>query len=133
MIAPAPRKPIPVTICAAIRVGSARTTDWPDARNEWNPYAPTIVNSAEPSATSRCVRNPASRSRSSRSTPIKPPRIAARASRRSDSSQLSVGRLLDASCSNGFFLHGRELLDTGRRELEQLVEGGTAERRPLGG
>ena len=27
MIAPAPRKPIPVTICAAIRVGSKTTPD----------------------------------------------------------------------------------------------------------
>src|SRR5438874_8776519 len=133
VIAPAPRKPMPVTICAAIRVGSARTTDCPEARNEWKPYAPTIVNSADPSATSKCVRRPASRSRSSRSTPIRPPRIAASESRRSDSSQLSVGRLLDASCSNGFFLRGRELLDAPRSELEQVVEAGPAEGRPLGG
>ena len=37
MIAPAPRKPMPVTICAAMRVGSARTTLPPWTRNSWNP------------------------------------------------------------------------------------------------
>jgi hypothetical protein len=37
MIAPAPRKPMPVTICAAMRVGSARTTASPLARNSWKP------------------------------------------------------------------------------------------------
>src|ERR671935_1217634 len=131
MIAPAPRKPIPVTICAAMRVGSARMTLWPDVRNAWKPYAETIVNRAEPSATSKCVRRPASRSRSSRSIPISPPSAAASASRSSDSSQLSVGIALDASCSNGFFLRGGELLDPGRRELEQLVEREPAERRLL--
>src|SRR5215210_6406877 len=130
MIAPAPRKPMPVTICAAIRVGSARTTAWPDSRKSWNPYAPTIVNNADPSATSRCVRRPASRSRSSRSTPIRPPSTAASASRRSDSSQLSVGRL-DASCSNGFLLCCGELLDPTCSELEQLVQPCTAERSAL--
>src|SRR5438128_3700536 len=133
MIAPAPRKPMPVTICAAMRVGSARTTLEPDSRKASKPYAPTIVKSAEPSATSRCVRSPASRSRSSRSTPIKPPSTAASASRSSDSSQFSVGRLLDASCSNCFFLCRRDVLDSGRRELEQLVEVCAAERRLLSG
>src|SRR5947207_2563070 len=49
MIAPAPRNPIPVTICAAMRVGSARTTVPPCVRNAWKPYAETIVKSAEPS------------------------------------------------------------------------------------
>jgi hypothetical protein len=33
MMAPAPRKPMPVTICAAILVGSARTTLAPLVRN----------------------------------------------------------------------------------------------------
>src|ERR671928_148796 len=93
MIAPAPRKPIPVTICAAIRVGSARITLVPEVRNAWKPYAETIVKSAEPSETSRCVRRPASRSRSSRSSPIAAPRAAASASRRNTSHQSSVGRL----------------------------------------
>src|SRR5438094_2965167 len=90
-----------------------------------------MVKSAEPSATSRCVRSPASRSRSSRSTPIKPPSTAASASRSSDSSQFSVGRL-DASCSNGFLLHCGEFLYPDRREFEQLVEPRAAERGPLG-
>src|ERR671924_224197 len=131
MIAPAPRKPIPVTICAAIRVGSARTTAAPEARKAWNPYAETIVKRADPSATSRCVRRPASRSRSSRSTPIRPPSMAASASRRSDSSQLSVGRLLDASCSNGFFLGRGDLVDASGGKLQQLVQMRAAERRAL--
>src|SRR2546426_5024416 len=131
MIAPAPRKPMPVTICAAMRVGSARTTFALVSRNAWKPYAPTIVKSAEPRATSRCVRSPASRSRSSRSTPISPPSTAASASRSSDSSQFSVGSALDASCSNGLLLYGSELVDPGRSELEQLVETLTRERRPL--
>src|SRR5712691_3117101 len=91
-----------------------------------------MVKSAEPSATSRCVRNPASRSRSSRSTPIKPPSTAASASRSRDSSQFSVGRWLDASCSNGFLLCSGQLLDADSGELEQLVEPGAAERRSLG-
>src|SRR6266540_7497783 len=133
MIAPAPRKPIPVTICAAILVGSMRTTFAPEFRKSWNPYAPTIVNSAEPSATSRWVRRPASRSRSSRSTPIRPPSSAASASRSTDSSQFRVGRLLDASCNNCFFLGGGQLFDTARGELEQVVQPRAAERRPFGG
>src|SRR2546423_11328500 len=97
------------------------------------PYADVIVKSAEPTDTSRCVRSPASRSRSSRSTPIAPPSTAARTSRRSDSSQLSVGRLC-AKSSNGFFLRGADLVDSRRRQLEQLVkllprEGGALCRR----
>src|SRR5436190_7664756 len=130
MIAPAPRKPIPVTICAAIRVGSARTTLWPEVRNSWNPYADTIVNSAEPTDTSMCVRNHASRSRISRSTPIAPPSTAASTSRRSASVQSSVG-MLCAKSSNGLFLRGAELLDPSGSELEQLVELLACERRPL--
>src|SRR5436190_390658 len=77
MIAPAPRKPIPVTICAAIRVGSARTTFPPLTRNSRKPYAEAIVNSAEPTETSMCVRKPAYRSRSSRSRPAAQPSAAA--------------------------------------------------------
>ena len=38
MIAPAPRKPIPVTICAAMRVGS---TGEPADTKSSNPYAET--------------------------------------------------------------------------------------------
>src|SRR5436853_610800 len=67
MIAPAPRKPIPVTICAATRVGSTFEP------KSWKPYAPAIVKRHEPIATSMCVRMPASRSRSSRSMPIAAP------------------------------------------------------------
>src|ERR671936_3020522 len=132
MIAPAPMKPIPVTICAAIRVGSARTTFPPFVRNSWKPYAETIVNNAEPSETSRCVRKPASRSRSSRSMPTAPPSAAASASRSSASSQFRTGRL-DASNRNGVLLRRGDLLDAERRELEQLVQLFPRERRSLCG
>jgi hypothetical protein len=37
MIAPAPRKPMPVTICAAIRVGSVRTSAPLLTRKSWKP------------------------------------------------------------------------------------------------
>src|SRR5437588_3559516 len=131
MIAPAPRNPIPVTIWAAIRVGSARMTLWPKVRNSLNPYAGTIVNSAEPTETSRCVRRPASRSRSSRSRPRTPPRAAARATRPSTSGQPSVGRL-DAS-SSGFLLRFRDPLDPERSKLEQLVQPTARERLLLRG
>src|SRR5438552_4996994 len=132
MIAPAPRTPIPVTICAAIRVGSARTTLAPEARNSRNPYAETIVNSADPTETSRCVRRPASRSRSSRSRPSTPPSAAASATRRRISHDESVGRL-EASSIECFFLDGYELVDPGLGEPEQLVETRARERCPLGG
>src|SRR5919199_1890663 len=128
MIAPAPRKPMPVTICAAIRDGSARTTLAPDARNSWNPYAETIVNSAEPSETSRCVRSPASRSRSSRSSPIAAPSAAASASRSRTSHQSSVGRLRTERVLLGVADPG----DPGLREVEHRVEPGAAEDGPLG-
>src|SRR5712692_9314982 len=121
MIAPAPRKPIPVTICAAIRVGSARTTLPPPVRNSWNPYAETIVKSADPSETRRCVRIPASRSRSSRSKPTVAPRPAAAASRTVASQPASRGISLTRSC-NGILLEALQILDTGRSQVEQLVE-----------
>src|SRR4051794_1320912 len=130
MIAPAPRKPIPVTTCAAMRVGSARTMLLPPARNSWKPYAETIVNRAEPSETRRCVLTPASRSRSSRSNPTIPPSPHANASRTSASQPLSVGTLL-RRCIDGLPLHGRELLDPGRCEVEQLVEARPLERHLL--
>src|SRR5919205_2076945 len=129
MIAPAPRKPIPVTIWAAIRLGSARTTLCPEARKAWNPYAETIVKSAEPSDTSRCVRRPASRSRISRSSPIAAPSAAASASRRRTSGQSSVGTL----CTERVPLSGADLGDPGLREVEHLVEPRPPERRPLRG
>src|SRR5256714_10127135 len=133
MIAPAPRNPIPVTIWAAIRVGSARMALWPEVRNSLNPYAETIVNSAEPTDTSRCVRRPASRSRSSRSSPSTPPRAAARATRPSTSGQPSVGRLDASSSTRGFLLRGRDPLDPHRGELEQLVQLLARERLLLSG
>src|SRR5919204_3508163 len=118
MIAPAPRKPIPVTICAAIRVGSARTTFAPEERKAWKPYAETTVKSAEPSETSRCVRSPASRSRSSRSSPIAAPSTAASARRRTSSGESSVGTLGTDRLPLSF----ADLLDPGCGEIEHLVE-----------
>src|SRR5438270_12685908 len=125
MIAPAPRKPMPLTICAAIRVGSARTTEPPLTRNSRKPYAETIVNSAEPTHTTRCVRSPAWRSRSSRSIPIAPPSAEATDNRSRTCGQVSVG----ISASTLRECNGRrlaldlgDLCDAGGRELQQLVE-----------
>src|SRR5919198_2782871 len=131
MIAPAPRKPIPVTICAAIRVGSARTTWSPLVRNSRKPYAETIVNSAEPRHTSMCVRNPASRSRSSRSKPIAPPSAAARASRPRSSLQVSVGMALSNCGLEHRALELGDLLDALPGEVEERVEQFTTERLAL--
>src|SRR5947207_980226 len=132
MIAPAPRKPIPVTICAAIRVGSARTTFAPEVRNSLNPYAETIVKSAEPTDTSRCVRSPASRSRSSRSRPSTAPSAAASATRPRISAQEREG-ILDASSTSGFLLRRRDPSDPDRRQLKKLVQALARERFLLGG
>jgi hypothetical protein len=52
-IAPAPRKPMPDTTCAAMRVGSVTALGPP------KPWTDRTVNAAEPSATSKCVRIPA--------------------------------------------------------------------------
>src|SRR5262245_38116398 len=131
MIAPAPRKPMPVTICAAILVGSARTTLAPLERNSWKPYAETIVNRDEPSETSRCVRMPASRSRTSRSTPIAAPRPAATTSRTSASQPPSTGTLLARSIDR-LFLHRRQLVDPVDGKIEQIVEAVAVERHALG-
>src|SRR6478672_1185803 len=79
---------MPVTTCAAIRLGSVVT---PPLAKSSNPYAPTIVKRAEPSETSMCVRSPAAFSSSSRSRPIAAPRPAAAARRNSTSSQSSEG------------------------------------------
>src|ERR687884_1296866 len=127
MIAPAPRNPIPVTICAAIRLGSARTTLCPDARKAWKPYAETIVKSAEPSDTSKCVRSPASRSRISRSSPIAAPSAAASASRSRTSHQSRVGRL----CTERALLGVADPRDPGLREVEHPVERLPRESGPL--
>src|SRR5437868_4092359 len=102
MIAPAPRKPMPLTICAAMRVGSMRV---PVAvKKSSKPYADTSVKSADPTQTTRCVRSPACRSRSSRSNPIAPPRPAEIASRSSTCGQASVGAALRKSDSGRLHL-----------------------------
>src|SRR5207247_1322290 len=132
MIAPAPRKPIPVTICAAIRVGSARTTLPPFTRNSRKPYAEAIVKSADPTETSRWVRNPASRSRSSRSNPTAPPSAAASTSRTSASCHESEG-MSAASSTERLRLGLADLLDPCRREVEERVQLVPVERRSLGG
>src|SRR3954468_22397444 len=132
MIAPAPRKPMPVTICAAIRDGSARTMLPPPTRNSWKPYAETIVKSADPSETSRCVRIPASRSRISRSNPMIAPSPHAKERRTSASHPASDGALA-TRCIDSLLLMERELLDTGSSEVEQLVQARPVERHLLGG
>src|SRR5438132_542425 len=131
MIAPAPRKPMPVTICAAIRVGSARMTWSPLSRKPRKPYAETIVNSAEPTQTRMCVRSPASRSRSSRSKPIAPPSPAATASRARLSAHVRCGSTLSKRSLEGAELRLRDLVDPDGRELEQLVEQRARERIAL--
>src|SRR5689334_19132617 len=132
MMAPAPRKPIPVTIWAAIRVGSVRTSVPPLVRNSWKPYAETIVKSAAPSETSRCVRMPASRSRSSRSKPTTAPSPPAAVRRRSASQPSSDGTSLTRN-RNGLLLEALQLLDAAGREVEQLVEPLALERDLLRG
>src|SRR5512132_2716904 len=81
-----------------------------------------IVKSAEPTQTSRCVRRPASRSRSSRSKPIAPPSTAASASRKRLSSQPSVGTALSNCCLEHGALDLRDLVDPFAREIEEHVE-----------
>src|SRR2546421_3383811 len=133
MIAPAPRKPMPLTICAAIRVGSVRTSDPPCTRNSRKPYAETSVKSAEPTHTTRCVRNPACRSRSSRSMPIAPPRPAAMTSRKRTCGQARVGPTALRTWSiDGLLLESCDLLDAPLGEPEQLVEPLPGERILLG-
>src|SRR6266567_235297 len=92
-----------------------------------------MVKSADPNETSKCVRRPASRSRSSRSNPRTAPRAAASASRPSTSGQESDG-ILEASGSTGSLLLGRrDPLDSHRRQLEQLIQALARERLSLGG
>src|SRR6266550_393999 len=80
-----------------------------------------MVKSADPNETSKCVRRPASRSRSSRSNPRTAPRAAASASRPSTSGHESDG-ILEASGSTGSLLLGRrDPLDSHRRQLEQRL------------
>src|SRR3984893_5008156 len=66
MINPAPRNPIPDTICAATRVGSAVA--------QLNPYADNNTNKVAPTATKALVRNPAIRARYWRPNPMTGPR-----------------------------------------------------------
>ncbi len=65
-IAPAPMKPIPATMPAAMRAGSMLK------------LMDTIVNNAAPSDTSMCVRNPAGLCVISRSMPTRAPNATAR-------------------------------------------------------
>src|SRR6478609_8236539 len=132
MIAPAPRKPIPLTICAAIRVGSVRTSAPPFVRNSLNPYADTSVKSAEPTETTRCVRRPAWRSRSSRSKPIAPPRSAAIRSRRRTCGHSMVGTALRKCNRDGFRLDLADSRDPLLCEVDELVERRARERVLLG-
>src|SRR5438876_9383450 len=102
---------------------------WPTKAEK--PYADTSVNSAEPPATSMCVRRPAAFSSSSRSRPIAPPSSAATASRSSVSSQPSEN-------SGTHDLPRADLLladshDARCRELEQLIQLVACERVALGG
>src|SRR4051794_36364887 len=86
-----------------------------------------IVKSADPSETRRCVRMPASRSRSSRSKPTAPPSPAASARRSKASQLLSAGISLTRSC-NCLLLEALQVLDPGRGQVEQLVESSAVER-----
>src|SRR3954447_21076873 len=132
MIAPAPRKPMRLTIWAAIRVGSARTTLPPLTRKSWKPYADTSVKSAEPTHTTRCVRRPASRSRSSRSSPTAPPRPAAIEMRSSSCCQFRVGMTASRKCNrHRLRLQVADLRDAALCKRQQLVERFTRERVAL--
>src|SRR4051795_3232896 len=115
-----------------MRVGSVRTMLSPLVRNSWNPYAETIVNNAEPSETSRCVRMPASRSRISRSNPIAAPSAHAIDSRSNASQPSSAGMLLTRDIDR-LLLQRRELVDPTGGEVEQLVEPLAGERDLLSG
>src|SRR5579872_3585631 len=131
MIAPAPRKPMPLTICAAMRVGS--TTMRPCSTTSRNPYAETSVKSAAPTHTTRCVRNPAWRSRSSRSSPTAPPRPAATERRSVTLPHERAGMVALRTWSiDGLLLESRDALDAAFCEREQLVEPLSRERILLG-
>src|SRR5262249_8730992 len=122
MIAPAPRKPIPVTTWAAIRDGAKLILGSLVARNSLKPYAETTVKSAAPRQTSMCVRKPASRSRSSRSKPIVPPSTAASASLPRSSHQVIVGTTLSNDGLERGALGLGDLLDALARQVEQHVD-----------
>ena len=116
---------MPVTICAAMRVGSKTIPRGVEKLQSDQAYAETSVKSAEPTETSRCVRRPASRSRISRSMPIAPPSTAATSEpeqsveRREPGHERPLLRLGDA-------------FDPEAAKLEQVVEQLARERRALG-
>ena len=73
-IAPAPKKPIPLTTCAAIRPGSALfTIPFGIVEIIIGMEMDTIINIQDPTVTKIWVRNPAERFLRSRSAPIIPP------------------------------------------------------------
>ena len=133
MIAPAPRKPIPVTICAAIRVGSARTTlaaagqelveavrgdDREERRAE-----PDEQVRAQPGLAVAQLALEADRRRRAR------PRRTSRQGR-SQSLREPIPLTRSAYCLG---LRDRDLLDPGLRQLEQLVEANAGEGHLLRG
>ena len=83
MIVPAPMKPIPLTTCAAIRLGSSDTPSC--VKISEKPYCETIIMSALPNETRKWVLKPASFSRYSRSRPIIVPNSAASTRRQTKS------------------------------------------------
>src|SRR5579884_546570 len=138
MMAPAPRKPMPLTTCAATREGSSLTRTWGPLcdRMSLKPNAETSVKSAAPTETTRWVRRPACRSRSSRSRPIAPPSAAATNSRRSTSGQPMVctaASALRELTRDRLRLERSDLRDARSRQSEQLVERLAGERVALGG
>src|SRR5467141_2566719 len=83
-MAPAPRKPTPVTICAAMRVGSTRLPKMGSR--------PTVVNRHAPTPTSAIVRMPAGWPWYSRSEPMKIARMRVTTIRRAKSRSPLSGR-----------------------------------------
>src|SRR5699024_2688456 len=73
-IIPAPKKPIPLGMAAATRLGSRITSS---ANTSKYAYFETSMKTALPIATRKCVRRPASLKRFSRSKPINAPIIPA--------------------------------------------------------
>src|SRR5690348_10579381 len=88
-----------------------------------------MVKSAAPTATSMCVRRPASCSRSSRSAPIAPPSAPASTSRSRTAPQLRSG---STDGLDRVPLGETDLLDPARGEVEQLVQLIAGERSSLG-
>ena len=130
MIAPAPMKPMPVTICAAMRVGSNVTPLACEKAKSPHAYAETSVNSAAPDGDEH-VR-PEAR------FPLAQLALdaddAAERGRRGEPHEDLPGReVRHARPATGAILLGANPLDPTRCELEQLVELLPRERRPLGG